>query len=98
MTIFSNVNLVKSSHIIISRKRQTYRKVRTQNHGPKGCILWQPDRLVSRGKSIMPNQVDVVVEKLDEEWVTLMQTARELGLTIEEIRLFLDSQQNCVHE
>ncbi|MFC3884802.1 anti-repressor SinI family protein [Bacillus songklensis] len=40
----------------------------------------------------MSSRIDVLVKKLDEEWIELIQMAREMGITIEEIREFLASE------
>ncbi|MFT9848765.1 anti-repressor SinI family protein [Aneurinibacillus sp. REN35] len=36
--------------------------------------------------------------ELDQEWVSLMLIARELGITPEEIRSFLKSESNAIHQ
>lgn len=40
----------------------------------------------------MQNQIDSLVENLDQEWIELMETAQEMGITVEEIRQFLNSK------
>ncbi|MCP3740515.1 anti-repressor SinI family protein [Rossellomorea sp. BNER] len=37
-------------------------------------------------------------ENLDEEWLSLILTARQIGLTIEEVREFIKQSQETVPE
>jgi DNA-binding transcriptional MerR regulator len=36
------------------------------------------------------------VEELDKEWIALMQMARKMGISLEEIREFLSFNSNCL--
>lgn len=36
-------------------------------------------------------------ESIDPEWIKLMATARELGISIEEVRDFLQNYRNLMH-
>ncbi|MCD8508447.1 MAG: anti-repressor SinI family protein [Bacillus sp. (in: Bacteria)] len=40
----------------------------------------------------MEKVVNIIKNQLDEEWVQLLEEARQLGITPEEIRLFLEKE------
>lgn len=40
----------------------------------------------------MNNKKGIVTEKLDQEWIILIQEAKEIGLSVEEVKEFLDSK------
>jgi DNA-binding transcriptional MerR regulator len=46
----------------------------------------------------MSMMIQVEDEKLDQEWVSLILAAREMGITIDEIRKFLKNSSSPVHQ
>lgn len=38
------------------------------------------------------------VEQLDWEWVSLMLSARDIGLTVEQVRRFLDEKRDIMYD
>jgi DNA-binding transcriptional MerR regulator len=42
--------------------------------------------------------IQVENEELDEEWVCLILAAREMGITVDEIRKFLKKSSSPVHQ
>ncbi|PFK67542.1 hypothetical protein COJ21_23975 [Priestia megaterium] len=40
----------------------------------------------------MNSKKGIVAEKLDQEWIILIQEAKEIGLSVEEVKEFLDSK------
>jgi DNA-binding transcriptional MerR regulator len=42
--------------------------------------------------------IQVENEKLDKEWVFLIMVAREMGITLQEIRSFFEKNSSPVHQ
>lgn len=43
----------------------------------------------------MRDQSNSIMEEIDREWVQLLQEAKEMGLSSQEVREFLESSKTC---
>ncbi|WP_394555766.1 SinR repressor domain-containing protein dimerization (plasmid) [Priestia aryabhattai] len=42
----------------------------------------------------MKNEKEIVSEKLDQEWIILIREAREIGLSVKEVKEFLGNKSS----
>ncbi|MCP1452405.1 anti-repressor SinI family protein [Priestia megaterium] len=42
----------------------------------------------------MSSKKEAMTSTLDQEWIILIQEAKETGLSVKEVKAFLDSEQN----